>query len=170
MIFEKNDLKDLDEVAQIVLDARSRIGRLGIDQWQYGYPSREVIAEDIRKGRSYVARDEDGSICAVFAVIDDGEPVYDRIFDGAWQTEGNNYLAVHRIAVSSAKLRRGVASCAMKFVEEKAREMGRAGVRIDTHEGNLPMRAMLERNGYVHCGSVYLESGEHRVAYEKCLG
>ena len=169
MIFEKNDLKDLDEVVAIVLDARTRIGRLGIDQWQYGYPSREVIAEDIRKGRSYVARDEDGSLCAVFAVIDDGEPVYDRIFDGAWCTAEDHYLAVHRIAVSPQKLRRGVASGAMKFVEQMAREMGRKSVRIDTHEGNAPMRAMLERNGYVHCGSVYLESGEHRVAYEKCL-
>ena len=59
MIFEKTDLKELDAITQIVSDARSRIGRLGIDQWQYGYPSRDVIAEDIRRGRSYVARDEE---------------------------------------------------------------------------------------------------------------
>ena len=170
MTFEKTDLKELDAITQIVSDARSRIGRLGIDQWQYGYPSREVISEDIRRGRSYVARDDDGSLCAVFTVIDDGEPVYDKIFDGAWVTEGANYLAVHRIAVSSQKLRRGVASQAMEFVEKMAVEQGRVSVRIDTHEGNAPMRAMLERNGYVHCGSVYLESGEHRVAYEKRVG
>ena len=167
MIFEKSNLKELDEITQIVSDARSRIGRLGIDQWQYGYPSRDVIAEDIRKGRSYVARDEDGSLCAVFTVIDDGEPVYDKIYDGAWLTEGDKYLAVHRIAVSSQKLRRGVAGSAMQFVESLAREQGRCSVRIDTHQGNIPMRGMLERNGYVHCGTVYLESGEHRVAYEK---
>lgn len=169
MIFEKTDLKELDAITQIISDARSRIGRLGIDQWQYGYPSRDVIAEDIRRGRSYVARDEDGSLCAVFTVVDDGEPIYDKIYDGAWQTEGDNYLAVHRIAVSSQKLRRGVASSAMKFVEEMAAAQGRASVRIDTHLGNAPMRGMLERNGYVHCGSVYLESGDHRVAYEKKL-
>ena len=169
MIFEKTDLKELDAITQIISDARSRIGRLGIDQWQYGYPSRDVIAEDIRRGRSYVARDEDGSLCAVFTVVDDGEPIYDKIYDGAWQTEGDNYLAVHRIAVSSQKLRRGVASSAMNFVEKMAVAQGRASVRIDTHLGNAPMRGMLERNGYVHCGSVYLESGEHRVAYEKKL-
>lgn len=170
MTFEKTNLKEVDEITQIVSDARSRIGRLGIDQWQYGYPSRDVIVEDIRRGRSYVAHDDDGSLCAVFTVIDDGEPVYDTIYDGAWITEGNNYLAVHRIAVSSKKLRRGVASSAMKFVEDMARAQGRESVRIDTHQGNAPMRAMLEHNGYVHCGSVYLETGEHRVAYEKRLG
>ena len=169
MKIERSNIKNIDTIMQILSDARTRIGRLGIDQWQYGYPSRDVITEDIRAGRSYVAKDEDGSIAAVFTVIDDGEPIYDKIFDGAWATDGDAYLAVHRIAVSEKKLRRGVAGSAMKFVEEMAVKMGRKSVRIDTHEGNTPMRAMLERNGYVHCGSVYLETGEHRVAYEKVL-
>ena len=169
MTYERTDMTAIDAVTKIVADARTRIGRLGIDQWQYGYPSRDVIAEDIRAGRSFVARDEDGSLCAVFTVIFDGEPVYREIFDGAWHTDENDYLAVHRIAVAGDKLRGGVASGAMKFVEGMAKEMGRKSVRIDTHEGNIPMRAMLSRNGYVHCGSVYLESGEHRVAYEKLI-
>ena len=169
MTYERTDMTAIDAVTKIIADARTRIGRLGIDQWQYGYPSRDVIAEDIRAGRSFVARDEDGSLCAVFTVIFDGEPVYRENFDGAWQTDENDYLAVHRIAVSGEKLRGGVASGAMKFVEEMAKEMGRKSVRIDTHEGNIPMRAMLSRNGYVHCGSVYLENGEHRVAYEKLI-
>ncbi len=169
MTFEKTTIAEIDAIIGIVSDARTRIGRLGIDQWQYGYPSRNVVAEDIRAGRSFVARDDDGSLCAVFTVIFDGEPTYDKIFGGAWASEGKNYLAVHRIAVSGQKLRRGVASQAMAFVEEMAKEMGRTGVRIDTHEGNSPMRAMLERNGYVHCGSIYLENGEHRVAYEKLV-
>ena len=38
MIFEKTDLKELDAITQIISDARSRIGRLGIDQWQNGLP------------------------------------------------------------------------------------------------------------------------------------
>lgn len=169
MIFEKTDIASIDAIIHIISDARSRIGGLGIDQWQNGYPSRDVITEDIRAGRSYVARDDDGSLCAVFTVILDGEPVYDKIFGGTWALEGENYLAVHRIAVAGDKLRRGVASGVMGFVTQMAKEMGRESVRIDTHEGNAPMRAMLERNGYVHCGSVYLENGEHRVAYEKLI-
>ena len=169
MTFEKTNLASLDTITKIVSDARSRIGRLGIDQWQYGYPSRDVIAADIRAGRSFVARDDDGSLAAVFTVIFDGEPAYDKIFGGAWASGEESYLAVHRIAVSGEKLRRGVASSAMGFVEQMAKEMGRRSVRIDTHEGNIPMRTMLERNGYIHCGSIYLDSGEHRVAYEKLV-
>ena len=170
MFLEKTKIEELDTVSNIVLDARDRIGKLGIDQWQERYPTKQIIEEDIQLGRSYVIKDEDGSICGVFAVIDDGEPTYDTIFDGAWQTEGDNYLAVHRVAVSPLKLRRGVAGNIMKSAEEMALQMGRISVRIDTHKGNIPMRTMLERNGYVHCGSVYLQSGEHRVAYEKRVG
>ena len=169
MFLEKTKMEELDAVSDIVLDARARIGKLGIDQWQERYPTKEIIEEDIQLGRSYVIKDGDGSICGVFAVIDDGEPVYDHIFDGAWRTEGDNYLAVHRVAVSPQKLRCGVAGTIMKSAEQMAVQMGRLSVRIDTHEGNIPMRTMLERNGYVHCGSVLLQSGEHRVAYEKCV-
>ena len=96
------------------------------------------------------------------------DPTYAVITEGQWLTDGP-YGVIHRIAVSGDKLRSGVASGAMKFVEGMAKEMGRKSVRIDTHEGNIPMRAMLSRNGYVHCGSVYLENGEHRVAYEKLI-
>jgi hypothetical protein len=31
------------------------------------------------------------------------------------------------------------------------------------------MRRMLEKNGFVHCGTIYLENGDERVAYEKMI-
>jgi hypothetical protein len=31
------------------------------------------------------------------------------------------------------------------------------------------MRRMLEKNGFVYCGIIYLESGDERVAYEKIV-
>ena len=169
MVFDHVKMDEVDSVIRILSEARARIGGLGIDQWQSGYPSREVVVEDIALSRSFAARDEDGSLCGVFAVIEDGEPTYDKIYDGAWLTEGMPYLAVHRVAVASDKLRRGVASGIMRYAEQRAETLGMASVRIDTHEGNIPMRGMLERGGYVYCGSIYLAGGEHRVAYEKRL-
>ena len=49
---------DIDEIMCILSEARETIGRLGIDQWQYGYPSRDIIKEDIIQKRSYVVEDE----------------------------------------------------------------------------------------------------------------
>jgi ribosomal protein S18 acetylase RimI-like enzyme len=76
---------------------------------------------------------------------------------------------VHRIAVVANKLKRGVGSEVMRQVEMHAKKIGYAGVRIDTHVGNIPMRGMLEKNGYKHCGTIYLTDGESRCAYEKLV-
>ena len=169
MKIEKSVMKDIDTIMQILSEARGRIGRLGIDQWQYGYPTRDIVAEDINLRRSFVARDDDGSICAVFTMLDDGEPTYDKIYDGEWLAEGKPYVAVHRIAVAGDKLKKGIASAVMGGVEEHAKSIGYASVRIDTHVGNIPMRGMLEKNGYKCCGTIYLSDGESRCAYEKIV-
>ncbi len=165
----RSNIKDVDIIMQILSDARGRIGRLGIDQWQYGYPSRDIVVEDVNLHRSFVAIDDDNEICAVFTVIDDGEPTYDKIYDGEWIAEGKPYIAVHRIAVAGNKLKRGMASFVMQEMEKHAKEIGYASVRIDTHIGNLPMRGMLEKNGYKCCGTIYLTDGESRCAYEKLV-
>ena len=35
-----------------------------------------------------------------------------------------------------------------------------------THKG---VTYHMEKHGFAHCGSIYLENGDHRVAYEKIL-
>lgn len=169
MKFQKATMKDVDTIMQILSDARGRIGRLGIDQWQYGYPTRDIIIEDVNLHRSFVVLDDDDSVCAVFAMLDDGEPTYDNIYEGKWIADGKPYVAIHRIAVSGDKLKRGIASVVMKWCEDHAKEIGYASVRIDTHVGNTPMRGMLEKNGYQYCGTIYLTDGQSRCAYEKLV-
>lgn len=169
MKIEKANIKDVDRIMQILSDARSRIGRLGIDQWQYGYPTRDIVIEDVNLHRSFLAKDDEGAICAVFTMLDDGEPTYEKIFDGNWLAEGKPYIAVHRIAVAGDKLKQGVGSAVMSGVEAHAKEIGYAGVRIDTHEGNVPMRGLLEKLGYKMCGTIYLSDGQARLAYEKLV-
>ena len=40
-------------------------------------------------------------------------------------------------------------------------------MRVDTHEKNLAMQHILERNGYVYCGRIYVDDGTSRRAYQK---
>lgn len=169
MNFQKANMKDVDTIMQILSDARGRIGRLGIDQWQYGYPTRDIIIEDVNLHRAFVVRDDDGSVCAVFTMLDNGEPTYEKIYDGEWIADGKPYIAIHRIAVAGDKLKRGIGSQVMAWCEIQAKEIGYASVRIDTHEGNAPMRGLLEKNGYKHCGTIYLADGQTRFAYEKAV-
>lgn len=159
---------DLDVIMCILGEARETIGRLGIDQWQYGYPTRDIVREDVIHGRSYVVEDEDG-ICAVFSVIEDGEPTYRKIYSGHWMNEDLPYLALHRIAIRVSKRGKGIARQIINYIADKARAGGYATIRVDTHHGNIPMRKMLEKNGFVHTGIIYLANGEERVAYEKAV-
>ena len=147
------EARDLDAVMDVVAQARRAIARLGIDQWQDGYPGREVIEADIARGIGYVFENE-GAIAGYLALAPSPEPVYERI-DGAWLANGE-YLTVHR-------------SCAS---EELARSRGVASVRADTHRGNAVMRHLLEKRGFTYCGTVAYDvtAGDPlRAAYEKSV-
>lgn len=157
--------KDVDRIMQIISDARESIGRLGIDQWQYGYPTRDIVKEDIELKRGFVAVDGE-QIVATFALMLHGEPTYKKIYCGAWIGSGE-YIAFHRIAIDSPYRGRGVAEEIIKFLHIYANENGYESIRVDTHTGNIPMRKMLERNGFEYCGTIHLLDGESRAAYEK---
>lgn len=170
MIFRNSKKSDVDSIMHIIGEARESIGQLGIDQWQYGYPSRDIILDDIRLGQSYVG-EENGDIIAVFALKSDGEPTYDRIYDGEWLTEDRvggkcNYFALHRIAIAKAYRGTGVSSQLVNFIKNKCVERNKQSIRVDTHRGNVPMRKMLQKNGFEYCGLIYLHDGYERVAYE----
>ena len=159
--------RDIDRIMQIIGDARESIGRLGIDQWQYGYPTRDIVKEDIMLERSFVVLEND-EICATFALMFHGEPTYKKIYCGAWLSDGE-YLALHRIAINSAFRGKGIAEKIVMFLCEYANENGYSSIRVDTHQGNLPMRRMLEKNGFEYCGTIRLLDGQERVAYEKLV-
>ena len=167
---------DLEKVTEILDEARGTIAKLGINQWQDGYPNRTVIEEDLLAGRSYVAEAE-GAVCGTFALITDGEETYNQIYDGAWlvdaPSEEPHYLVVHRVAVASECKGRGLASALLAKAAELAEVMGKESVRIDTHPGNEPMRRMVQKNGFQECGIIHISHAEdgipQRVAYEKLV-
>jgi GNAT superfamily N-acetyltransferase len=167
MIIRLAEKKDIDKIMQIISDARESIGRLGIDQWQYGYPTRDIVKEDVLLERSFVV-ELDGTICATFALMMNGEPTYKKIYCGAWIGDGE-YLALHRIAIESHHRGNGIAESIIAFLVEYGAKNGYSSVRVDTHEGNLPMRKMLEKNGFEYCGTIHLLDGQPRVAYEKLV-
>jgi GNAT superfamily N-acetyltransferase len=167
--------KDIDAVMAIIEEARGTIAALGIDQWQNGSPNRVMITEDMSLGQGRVVTDDDGAIIGTFALIYTGEPTYDAIYGGGWgaadkASDGSvAYIAIHRVAISVARRGKGVSSAIISYAEEFARILGKTSLRIDTHEGNVVMRRMLTKHGFVHRGTIYLKNGDPRVAYEKVL-
>ena len=165
---------DLPALMPIFDEARRTIAALGIDQWQDGYPNPEVISADIDRGESY-AVEIDGKVCGTFAMLTGGEPTYDKIYDGAWLTgdSTDGYLAIHRVAISVARRGSGISAAIINHAADFALKNGKSSLRIDTHEGNLPMRRALDKAGFQLCGNIILkdcvEAGDPRIAYELIL-
>jgi len=170
MMIRKATMRDWDALQSLFAEARRTIAALGIDQWQDGYPYSDVIASDIAKGSTYVM-EIDGTVCATFVLVDDGEPTYDRIYDGHWLSgdDSRRYVAIHRVVISLDMRGHGISTAIMDYAAAHARSLGRASLRIDTHKGNIVMRRMLQRHGFSYCGMVYVESGASFVAYERVL-
>ena len=160
MEFRKATTDDLAEIMEIYAHARAFMAQTGNPhQWgDDGYPPEELIREDIRQGVSYVA-EADGQIEAVFLFRVGDDPTYHVIEDGSWLND-EPYGVVHRIA-SAGRVKGSGAQC----LQWAFAQCG--NLRIDTHDDNLVMQHVLEKNGFVRCGRIYLENGNPRIAFQK---
>lgn len=170
MEFVLATVEQLDEMCRITEEAKAQLRRIGIDQWQSGYPSRAVWASDIENEMAWLAV-EDGKVMGVFAFQTTPDISYGEI-DGAWLTD-TPYASMHRVCVSDDCKGKGVAGRMFGHGFAMAKEQGFASVRIDTHPGNLPMQHALKKAGFVLCGAITLkggcEAGHGRIAFEKIL-
>ena len=167
LIFRKGVEADLEMVMGLVADAQSWFKEQDIDQWQDGYPTRELILSDILGNINYIV-EYNGVVVATAVVSFAGEPTYSEIKGRGWINE-KPYAVVHRIAVSDKFRRKGIAKEILHYTEELCIENGVSNIRIDTHRNNRVMSSLLKKMGYSHCGRITLVSGAYREAYHKVL-
>ncbi len=160
----------IDEMMKITEDAKSQLKNLGLDQWQKGYPSREVWENDAKAGCTYLAV-EDEKILGIFAFQTTPDASYYKI-DGAWKSNGE-YASMHRVCVADDAKGKGVAGKMFAHGFALAKKLGFPAMRIDTHPGNIPMQRALLKSGFEVCGEILLvggcEDGDLRIAFEKLL-
>lgn len=154
----------IKEIMPIIEQAKRRMKERGLDQWQDGYPDEAAIRNDIKRHQGHLFMKE-GNPAAYAAIVFNKDPYYEKI-DGQWLSDGEPYVAVHRIAVADEFLGLGMARHILKYAERKARAKGVRWFRIDTHHDNLPMRNLIRDFGFTFCGVVQVRDGK-RMAYEK---
>lgn len=163
MEVRKATIADIDTILHIVDEARVIMRENGnMTQWDNGYPSREVIAEDIAADHAFVCvmdQEITGYFC--LATGQDPEPTYNAIEGGKWLNE-LPYGVIHRLA--SGRKAKGIARSAFDFAFSKTNT-----VRVDTHADNLPMRNFLQKDGFTYCGTIYVSDGSPRDAFQKTL-
>lgn len=161
-LIRKASQNDIERIMEIVHGAQLSLAELGIDQWQNGYPTAEIIATDIEHGTGYVACNIEGKAIGYAAIITTGEEAYNQI--NSWNIN-TPYVVIHRLCVDLRERRTGVAQQLMEYAISQAARQGIGAMRIDTHRGNTRMQQMVEKMGFRYCGVVYYDSGE-RLAYD----
>lgn len=165
MKFRKSVNEDINDIMQIIDEAKEYLRKQGIDQWQNGYPNADVIKNDILNNDSYVFI-KNNEIVATSAVSFDGEKTYDKIYDGNW-ISNDKFAVIHRIAISNKHKGTGIASEIIKMIEDICLDKNIHSIKVDTHEFNIPMQKLLKKNDFKYCGVIYLEDKSKRVAFEK---
>lgn len=158
---------DIPSIMIIIHQAQAYLKQAGIDQWQNHYPNEASILNDIQQGESYVVI-YDHKIVGTFALSFRNESTYDTIYDGKWLST-QAYAVIHRIAVDNHFKGYGVSTKIINEVSTWCINNNIFSIKIDTHPDNHVMRNVLEKNGFINCGTIYLRDGNRRVAYEKLL-
>ena len=158
MTIRKATDADFSRILEIYAAARAFMCRSGNPtQWPDGYPQPDIVAQDMEKGYLYVMT-EGGRIYGCFMLCDGPDVTYQQIFDGQWGYD-TPYGVIHRVAGDGTK--RGVVAACAAFARQYYRHL-----RIDTHRDNLPMQRSLRSAGFTHRGTIFLENGDPRLAYD----
>ena len=142
MIIRLAEINDVDKIMEIIEEARLDLKTLTKCQWQFGYPNRDSFLKDISLNQLYVGCEED--VVMVAALVQGVEPTYNQIYNGKW-LQNEEYLTIHRIAVSKKCCHRGYAeqrklrycscnihSCASCLDGKKISGSGKNGLRRKT--------------------------------------
>lgn len=173
----------VDDVPAIVatLEAgRALLAADGIDQWQDGAgPDVDLVTSDAARGWGRVFL-IGGQVAATAALIDEPEPAYDQVVEGAWQTRGDAatpagvtspYATIHRVAVAPAFRGMHVAQRFYARLIEEARARGFAEIRVDTHADNVRMQHVIASAGFTRACTVLIGNNpkDLRWAYQLFL-
>ena len=157
--------KDLKQIMEIIAEAKAYFRAAGIPQWQGEYPGVEDIRRDIGNGGTVI--EENGKIIAYCFIAAMDDPNYTDI-EGEWCNH-RPYIVLHRTCVSSFSKGKGVCRQFVTYATQKAQQSGISDLRADTHEKNASMRRMLEKEGFLEYGTIFVADGSPRVACQLVL-
>ena len=144
------DLDGITAIYDAILD-REEAGPV-YTNWQRGkYPTADTARQALEARTLYVG-EEDGFLWGVVNLNGIQLPEYDAI---PWTipAERNQVAVIHTLCIHPARAGRGLARRMVAFCEEETRRQGKAVMRLDTWEGNLPANRMYPVLGYRYAGA-----------------
>ncbi len=159
MEIRKSTKDDINEILNIYDIARKYMITNGnASQWNKGYPSKEIVEQDVKNGNSYLIIDNN-EIVGTFAFIIGEDETYKKIINGKWRKENALYGTIHRLASNLKK--KGIAKLCFDYCSTKIDYL-----RIDTHKDNISMQSAILKYGFKECGNIFVRDGSIRNAYD----
>ena len=159
MTITKAKYDDLEMIIPIYDYARSFMTDNGNpNQWINGYPSREIIAEDINNDSFYVCKNEEESIVGAFTFIIGNDSTYENIYSGKWLND-KTYGVIHRLVSNGTT--HGITKNCIEWCLKQIQN-----IRIDTHADNKIMQSLILKIGFEYCGIIHTHNGTERLAYQ----
>ncbi len=155
MTFRSAEENDTEAVCNVVKSAIAKMEAERIFQWDEMYPTREDIAEDIRKNDLSIGL-LGGDIAVIYTVNDECDEQYKY---GAWKYPNCKYRILHRICVDPKYQNRGIANRTLKHIENELRELGIEALRLDVYSKNPYALSLYHNNGYEKVGIAQWRKG-----------
>ena len=169
MRLQLSTTSDIQNILQIINDAKVYLKSQKIDQWQNGYPNQTQIERDIANNESYVLFNDANLVIATSMFSIHPEPTY-KVIDGEWKIkESEKYGVIHRLAIDKNHRKKGIASHLLNEFHLLLDKQQIRSLKIDTHEDNHEMQCLVKKLGYVYCGIIFTEYNAKRFAFEKVI-
>ena len=159
------NIEDIEIAMNMIDDGKKYLRQQGIDQWQTGYPDIEIVKEDIMCNRGYFVTDGVNEL-AYMCVDFEGEPAYKNI-KGQWKSN-EDYAVIHRLVASKQKVGKGLSDIIIQLVEKLCKQKGINSIKVDTDNKNKIMQHVLQKNGFVYCGTVWFVDSD-KIDIKKIL-
>ena len=148
---------DIPAIEGILLDAVNWLNEMGQPLWGAEEVKWEALSKHFQIDNFFIAYTE-GIPSGCMALID-----YDPLF---WPClEKGESLIIHKLAVTKAARKSGVADALMENFKKQGAECGVKTIRLDTHALRPKLRAFYERHGFKHIETRILGGKYHTAFY-----
>ena len=172
-MFRLGRIEDKDRIKQMFDWAREKFKIQGTFQWGDDYPTEREFLKDLEKDIVYVWVDDiTNEVTGVVTIMYTVDINYNKI-EGAWLND-RPYASIHRICVAKGYENQEIGQKLYEKCEERIRQDNIVkDIKVDTYYLNKSMTRLIEKNGFVKCGKIYLLRDnvfdKERIAYQKVL-
>lgn len=164
-------LTDLDDMMDIIDQAKAHLKAVGSPQWQDGHPNRQMLTEDVTRQIAWVLMNGN-QIAGTASLQLTPEPSYQVIHQGQWAQPNAPYATIHRIAINDQFRGQGMGKILFSNLITVGVMQDLKNFRFDTHQVNKPMQALGQQFNFIQRGIVMVNDqiDRKRLAFELNLG